>query len=99
MRRVGRTGDSRHLARPENEESPLSAKLKTEIGDSIKLEMFDSQFFSNVNYDNTYSYSALRLRSQLTKPMPMLPNTIAPGAGIAWGWTRNAASRSGLSDP
>jgi len=46
MRRVGRTGDSRHLARPENEESPLSAKLKTEIEDSIKLEMFDSRFFS-----------------------------------------------------
>jgi len=76
-------GDCNSLARPENEESPLSAKLKTEIGDSLKLEMFDSQFFSNVNYDNTYSYSALRLRSQPTRPMPMLPNRIAPGAGMA----------------
>ena len=28
-------------------------------------------------------YSVLRLRSQLTKPIPMLPNKTAPGAGIA----------------
>lgn len=28
-------------------------------------------------------YSVLRLRSQLTRPTPMLPNRIAPGAGTA----------------
>jgi hypothetical protein len=28
-------------------------------------------------------YSVLRLRSQLTKPIPILPNKTAPGAGIA----------------
>ena len=28
-------------------------------------------------------YSVLRLRSQLTTPTPMLPNKIAPGAGMA----------------
>ena len=29
-----------------------------------------------------YSYSVLSLRSQLTKPTPMLPRTRAPGAGM-----------------
>ena len=32
-----------------------------------------------------YSYSVLRLRSQPTRPMPMLPNKITPGAGIICG--------------
>jgi len=65
-----------------NKKPLLFAKLKTKSRNSLKLEMFDSQSFSNVNYDNTYSYSVLRLRSQPTIPTPMLPSRTAPGAGM-----------------
>ena len=37
---------------------------------------------SNVG-NATNCYSVLRLRNQLTRPTPMLPNRIALGAGIA----------------
>jgi len=34
------------------------------------------------NCASWYSYSVLRLLSQPTRPTPMLPNTMAPGAGM-----------------
>jgi len=33
-----------------------------------------------------YSHSVLRLRNQPTRPIPMLPNRIAPGAGMGATW-------------
>ena len=47
---------------------------------------------SNLQFVLLARYSVLRLRSQLTTPTPMLPNRMAPGAGITLNSTECAES-------
>ena len=66
------------------------AGLKQKKAASICLRPFDNLF-------TTFTYIVLRLLSQLTKPTPMLPSMMAPGAGITVPSRRNAAIVSVLT--
>lgn len=49
---------------------------------NISARLFDESVRNSKSVLVCFAYSVLRLRSQPTRPMPMLPNKIALGAGI-----------------
>ena len=75
---------SQHQA-VKNDKKPLPCtqeKTPSTGRGSKRPASFELTAFSKSNSVELLTYSVLRLRSQLTRPTPMLPNKIAPGAGI-----------------